>query len=157
MSDLIDFGIDDIHTTSDPDRQINIIGTYVLSDHNKDPKLTWRALWSMEEQHDMWLGGIRTKHFHRWPRESAPSDDPYRDEHSNAIFFPGISASHDAKCAWAGMVVEECAANCVRRLICLGKETLAYLRWMRRLPLYLISYLLALQISCRCAYTLIEV
>jgi hypothetical protein len=114
MSDLIDFGIDDIHTTSDPDRQINIIGTYVLSDHNKDPKLTWRALWSMEEQHDMWLGGIRTKLFHRWPRESAPSDDPYRDEHSNAIFFPGISASHDAKCAWAGMVVEECAANNMR-------------------------------------------
>jgi hypothetical protein len=114
MSDLIDFGIDDIHTTSDPGRQINIIGIYVLSDRNEDPKLTWRAFWSMEEQHDMWLGGIPTKHFHRWPRESVPSDDPYCDEHSNAIFFPGISASHDAKCAWAGMVMEECAANNMR-------------------------------------------
>ena len=47
MSDLIDFGIDDIHTTSNPGRQINIIGTYVLSDRNEDPKMTWRAFWSM--------------------------------------------------------------------------------------------------------------
>jgi hypothetical protein len=106
----------------------------------------------------MWLGGIPTKKFHRWPRESVPSDDPYRDEHSNGIFFPGISASHDAKCAWAGMVMEECAANNMRLVFdMLVKETLVYLRWKRRLPLFLISYLLALQISCRCAYTLIEV
>ncbi|KAL7434494.1 hypothetical protein ACHAXM_004184 [Skeletonema potamos] len=113
-SDVIDFGIDDIHTTTDLERQINILCTFILSDHNDDPRLTWRAFWSMEERHDVMLGGIRKKHFNRWPRENLPENDPYRDEKSGAIYFPGMHASHDAKCAWSGVVVEECAANDMR-------------------------------------------
>jgi len=113
-SDVIDFGIEDIHITTDPERQLNILSTYILTDKNVYPCLTWRAFWSMEKRHDVMLGGIRKKHFHRWPRASIPEDDPYRDEESDAIFFPGMYASHDAKCAWVGMVVEECAANDMR-------------------------------------------
>eukprot|EP00956_Cyclotella_meneghiniana_P030861 scaffold79185_cov75-Cyclotella_meneghiniana.AAC.1 len=113
MSDLIDFEIDDIHTTTDADRQLNIIGTFVLSENNEDPRLTWRALWSIEMHHDIWLGGLRWNHFQRWPRE-AVENDPYRDKDSLAIYFPGRNASHDAKCCWAGMLVEECVGNDLR-------------------------------------------
>ena len=111
LSDLFDFGIAELHTITDIERQLNIIGTYILANVIDDPKLTWRAMWSMEQLHDDLLGGVRKKHFQRWPRESIPENYPHRDENSDAIYFPGIYASHDAKFAWVGMVMEECAAN----------------------------------------------
>jgi len=116
MSDLIDFGIDDLHKLppTEIERQINIIRTYLFTDRNDDPKFYWRALWSIEEHHDRILNGLRWKHFHRWDRDRVPKDDPYRDEVSKVIYFPGMNASHDAKVAWAGMVVEECAGNDMR-------------------------------------------
>jgi hypothetical protein len=114
MIDLIDFGIDDVHTTADPDRQINIFGTFILTDRNDDPMLTWRAFWSMELHHDVMMNGIRWKHFNRWPCEQFSEDDPFRENESKAIYFPGVNAPLDAKCAWAGMVTEECAGNNIR-------------------------------------------
>eukprot|EP00984_Skeletonema_dohrnii_P010280 scaffold3999_cov138-Skeletonema_dohrnii-CCMP3373.AAC.15 len=47
-SDVIDFGIEDIHITTDPERQLNILSTYILTDKNVYPCLTWRAFWSMD-------------------------------------------------------------------------------------------------------------
>lgn len=72
----------------------------------------------MEDHHDAQFERYRLKHFHRFRRaESAQMDDLFRDPNpeSKAVYFPGKDAPHDAKCAWAGVVVEEeCAGNDMR-------------------------------------------
>mmetsp|Transcript_38358 Transcript_38358/g.44696 ORF Transcript_38358/g.44696 Transcript_38358/m.44696 type:complete len:690 (-) Transcript_38358:118-2187(-) len=96
--------------TNDVNHQVKIISACIA---HPDPTLRWRALWSIEDRHDALLDRLRRKHFHRWPRQKFPRNDPYRDSNPNskAIYFPGKDASHEAKCAWSGVVIEECAGN----------------------------------------------
>ena len=69
------------------------------------PSLFWRAIWSVEERHDVHFGVYRLRHFDRWEREVVPVDDPWRwntfgagpDGPSIILHFPGKYACHDAK------------------------------------------------------------
>jgi len=110
--------LDNLHATDgDGDDDLKTQFAIIINalDH-PDPNIRWRAIWSIEDRHDAQFGRFRLKHFHRWPRESVPQDDPYRDADpdTKAVYFPGRLASHDAKCAWAGMVAEECHGNDLR-------------------------------------------
>lgn len=96
-------------------RQIGVI-FYNLGFNHPAPR--WRAIWAIEEKHESYgtpplMFGVRRRNFNRWPREKVEAGDLYRDGDPNtgAIYFPGKDASHDAKAAWAGMVVEEALGN----------------------------------------------
>jgi len=121
--DQFDINLDNLHKDDNLQRQLDILGPYLF---NKEGAIQmgyphsffWRALWSVEERHDVHFMAYRWRHFDRWVREDVSVDDPWRWKTFGAsdmvLYFPGKFATHDAKCAWAGLVVEESQGNELR-------------------------------------------
>ena len=125
--DQIDVNLDNLHKDDNIQRQLDVLGPYLFNKKGMvqlgyPHSFFWRALWSIEERHDVHFGAYRLRHFHRWDREDVSVDDPWRwktfgpgrDGPSMLLYFPGKFALHDAKCAWAGLVVEESQGNELR-------------------------------------------
>ena len=121
--DQFDINLDNLHKDDNLQRQLDILGPYLFNKkgivHSGYPiSFFWRALWSVEEHHDVHFMAYRLRHFDRWDREHVSVDDPWRWKTFGAgdkvLYFPGKFASHDAKCAWAGLVVEESQGNELR-------------------------------------------
>lgn len=102
-----DLDLDNMYKDNDLQRQIDTLGPYLFGKGESEfpPSLFWRALWSVEERHDLHFGVYRLRHFDRWDREVVSADDPWRwknfgagpDGPSIALHFPGKYACHDAK------------------------------------------------------------
>ena len=105
-----DLNLDNLYKDNNLQRQIDTLGPYLFGKEEGEelgfhPSLFWRALWSVEERHDVNFGVYRLRHFDRWEREVVSTDDPYRwrtfnagpDGPSITLHFPGKYACHDAK------------------------------------------------------------
>ncbi len=102
-----DLNLDNLYQDNDVQRQIDTLGPYLFGKGESEfpPSFFWRALWSVEERHDVHFGVYRLRHFDRWEREVVSPDNPWRwktfgagpDGPSIILHFPGKYACHDAK------------------------------------------------------------